>query len=428
MIFFSMYKGKKIGLALSGGGYRAAAFHLGTLKALHQLGVLEQTDVISSVSGGSIVAASYMLHDKSFDDFEKSFRKKLHHGVLHLLFAELFVIGAILIIVGLYSTTLMLLLLLAVVSFTNFIIPSSKLIAFQYDWKFFKGKKVKDLPKHPILAINATDTEYALPFTILRDRVLHSKYHTNDGKLVFNTSKISVAKAVMASSCIPLFSPVCIGKKCQNSTLGKKVYLMDGGLYDNQGAHRIAHFESKLHATYHIISDAGNDVWNSKFIPSIAMTMLKGINILMRRIKNVQNENYIYQGINGDDRYAYIQLDWSLSDQTIKGFINHLALGNIGDEIIAFHGIPQECISALRGDDEIQKSTSYQEIERLLKDSIDWPSIQMILPTIEEYEIVTNIKTGLSGLSEKEIAALEKQAMWLTIVQMRLYFPYLINY
>lgn len=423
-----MYNGKKIGLALSGGGYRAAAFHLGTLKALHQIGVLEHTDVISSVSGGSIVAASYMLHDKSFDDFEKSFKKKLHYGVLHLLLAELAVIGTILIIAGSYSTILMLLLLLAVVSLTNYIIPSSKLIALQYDWRFFKGKKIKDLPKHPIFAINATDTEYALPFTFLRDRVLHSKYHTNDGRLVFNTSKISVAKAVMASSCIPLFSPVCIGKKYQNSALGKKIYLMDGGLYDNQGAHRIALSESKLHTTYHIISDAGNDVWNSRFIPSIAMTMLKGVNILMRRIKRVQNEKYIYQGIKGDDRYAYIQLDWSLSDQTIKGFINHLALGNIGDELITFHGIPQECISALRGDDEIQKKASCQEIERLLKDSIDWPSIQIIQPTIKEYELVTNIKTGLSGLSDNEIAALEKQAMWLTIVQMRLYFPYLINY
>ena len=27
--------GKKIGLALSGGGYRAAAYHIGTLRALH---------------------------------------------------------------------------------------------------------------------------------------------------------------------------------------------------------------------------------------------------------------------------------------------------------------------------------------------------------------------------------------------------------
>lgn len=34
--------GKRIGLALSGGGYRAAAYHLGTLRALHKMGLLEK--------------------------------------------------------------------------------------------------------------------------------------------------------------------------------------------------------------------------------------------------------------------------------------------------------------------------------------------------------------------------------------------------
>lgn len=54
--------GKRIGLALSGGGYRGAAYHLGVLRILNRLGVLDKVDVISSVSGGSIVAAYYALH------------------------------------------------------------------------------------------------------------------------------------------------------------------------------------------------------------------------------------------------------------------------------------------------------------------------------------------------------------------------------
>src|SRR3954466_10920261 len=44
-------------LCLSGGGFRAALFHLGALRRLHELGILSQVDVISSVSGGSIFAA-----------------------------------------------------------------------------------------------------------------------------------------------------------------------------------------------------------------------------------------------------------------------------------------------------------------------------------------------------------------------------------
>lgn len=47
-----------IGLALSGGGYRATLFHLGVLRRLAELGVLEQVAHFSSVSGGSITAGA----------------------------------------------------------------------------------------------------------------------------------------------------------------------------------------------------------------------------------------------------------------------------------------------------------------------------------------------------------------------------------
>ncbi len=73
--------GKRIGLALSGGGYRGAAYHLGVLRTLNRLGVLDKVDVISSVSGGSIVAAYYALHKgDGYDTFEKSFIKELQHS------------------------------------------------------------------------------------------------------------------------------------------------------------------------------------------------------------------------------------------------------------------------------------------------------------------------------------------------------------
>src|SRR5438105_5519370 len=46
-----------IALCLSGGGFRAALFHLGALRRLNELGVLSTVETISSVSGGSIIAA-----------------------------------------------------------------------------------------------------------------------------------------------------------------------------------------------------------------------------------------------------------------------------------------------------------------------------------------------------------------------------------
>jgi NTE family protein len=47
----------KIALCLSGGGYRAALFHLGAIRRLNELGLLARVDTISSVSGGSILSA-----------------------------------------------------------------------------------------------------------------------------------------------------------------------------------------------------------------------------------------------------------------------------------------------------------------------------------------------------------------------------------
>lgn len=51
----------RIGLSLSGGGFRAAAFHLGVLKRLEELGVLPRVEVLSVVSGGAITGALYAL-------------------------------------------------------------------------------------------------------------------------------------------------------------------------------------------------------------------------------------------------------------------------------------------------------------------------------------------------------------------------------
>jgi NTE family protein len=55
----------KLGLALSGGGHRAAFFHIGVLAKLAELGLLRRVEVLSTVSGGSIVGALFYLHVKN---------------------------------------------------------------------------------------------------------------------------------------------------------------------------------------------------------------------------------------------------------------------------------------------------------------------------------------------------------------------------
>ena len=46
-----------VALCLSGGGFRATLFHLGALRRLNELGVLARLTTVTSVSGGSIMAA-----------------------------------------------------------------------------------------------------------------------------------------------------------------------------------------------------------------------------------------------------------------------------------------------------------------------------------------------------------------------------------
>jgi predicted acylesterase/phospholipase RssA len=55
---------QKKGLALSGGGFRASLFQIGILAALAEIDELRDVEIISCVSGGSIIGTYYYLHLK----------------------------------------------------------------------------------------------------------------------------------------------------------------------------------------------------------------------------------------------------------------------------------------------------------------------------------------------------------------------------
>src|SRR5436305_13757386 len=64
---------KKIGLALSGGGFRATLYHLGLLRFLRDADLLRQVTHITSVSGGSIMAAHLVLNWENYTGSAKEF-------------------------------------------------------------------------------------------------------------------------------------------------------------------------------------------------------------------------------------------------------------------------------------------------------------------------------------------------------------------
>lgn len=72
---------RDIGLALSGGGSRAAAFHLGCLRALSDRGLLPRVRVLSGISGGALLGALYAYGPKQFAEFDAEATELLRGGL-----------------------------------------------------------------------------------------------------------------------------------------------------------------------------------------------------------------------------------------------------------------------------------------------------------------------------------------------------------
>lgn len=79
-----------IGLALSGGGSRAIAFHLGCLRALNDFGLLDRIDMLSTISGGSLIGAYFAYNPhKSFSEFDADICQFLRKGFHRSIALEL---------------------------------------------------------------------------------------------------------------------------------------------------------------------------------------------------------------------------------------------------------------------------------------------------------------------------------------------------
>src|SRR5262245_54155869 len=66
---------ERLGLALSGGGFRATLFHLGVVRLLYETNQLPLAKRIGAVSGGSILAAHIVLHWEKYTGSTEEFDK-----------------------------------------------------------------------------------------------------------------------------------------------------------------------------------------------------------------------------------------------------------------------------------------------------------------------------------------------------------------
>ncbi len=425
--------GNKIGLALSGGGYRAAAYHIGTLRALRKLGILDKVDVISSVSGGSITAAYYLLHKDEYQKFEDTFKDKLGTGVLHLA-----VLNALIILAGIIVFTCWKAVLVIPISlilwFKGYkLLPLSLWIGMQYDWLFFKKKTLSDLPQVPSVIINATDVGKGRNFRFSRNRAWGYDYINKEDRTdVFSGENFPLAKAVMASSCVPYaFNPIRMPKKYRRYNLYKCQLLVDGGLYDNQGTYALTESTDKeAHAKYIIVSNAGNTELSARWITNIPMMLYRTSNILMKRIERMQSRNNMYRTDNVDRRIANNSLNYEISERIITGFVRGIKDGHVSKEVYSCHDITEEDairIKTAYGSGSTDDKAFINAIICRIKESMHWIDLEKIKPSKEEISTAKKVCTNLTGLSQKKIDALIKFSEWMTTVQVRLYLPNLIE-
>jgi NTE family protein len=180
-------------LTFSGGGTRAAALSYGVMEQLRDTQIrvngetrrlLDEVDVISSVSGGSFTAAYYAAYgDGLFRTFKDRFlRRNFHAALITRMLAP-----------------------------WNWVRLASRtfsridLAAECYDRDVFDHKTFGDLVamgRRPFIILNATDMTLGLPFQFTQDQF---------DLLYSDLSEVPIARGVAASSAFPvLFSPITL--------------------------------------------------------------------------------------------------------------------------------------------------------------------------------------------------------------------------
>lgn len=425
---------KKLGLSLSGGGYRAAAFHLGTLRKLHEMGVLQQVDVMSTISGGSITGAYYCLNNKDFEAFEKHMLEALGHKnvikqvflsftfIRTLLFLLVFLVPAIYVLFTHYAWLSLILIGLLLYLFVRFqfaIFPVSKEIEKAYNKFFYKNATLSQLSNKPLLAIGSTNLQTARPFTFSRLKMEDSSYAFLDPPVRFKQDEFPVARAVMASSCVPFaFTPVHIDQVYFESPadmLRVEPQLVDGGVYDNQGIQKLTQKGSMYACDMVITSDAGNKLPFEGSFNNLLVLLIRTMDVFMARIKNFQMVQDIYDNAaNAGRQMAYLSLGWNL-EQCIPGFIDNLAKGKITEEVIEAHQFKPEWVT--------DPARYRKELTTYLENEVNYKVILQRNLKPPQLTIARNVGTNLTPLSKEELTYLAIQAANLTELQVRLYCP-----
>lgn len=317
---------EKLGLAFSGGGFRASFFHIGILAQMAEQGLLRSVEVISTVSGGSVVGALYYLHvkklleskideqisDQDYIDIIKTievdFLKGTEKNIRMATFANSLKNFQMLMhsnysrshrIAELYNKYFYQSILK---DFDNPIEMQQLKIYPPESPHYFHPKRhnVFRVAKIPILVLNATtlnsgrnwqftaqtmgeppnDKTYetiAVDKKSIRLRRARGGYQT----MVKSQQKFSLGHAVAASASVPgLFSPLAIKGLYYDRIKRKKILpqLVDGGVFDNQGTEGLLDND----CTHFVISDASGQMEVKNDLATDALSTLLRMNTILQ--------------------------------------------------------------------------------------------------------------------------------------------------
>lgn len=256
---------RRIGLALSGGGFRAAAFHLGAMRKLHELKLLSRVDLVSCVSGGSIAGATMAMH---WDDPSRGLAKLEEYLTTQSEAVSSVLLG----ILDPFRSRL-------------------DLLAEGYAEHIFGQLTLGDLQKGPRLYLNATNLATGKNFFF----VTGSGGDWNDVVMgdwaleISDARSFSVAKAVAASSSFPpVFPPLELEPDVYppGAAVGY-VTLTDGGVYDNMGIGPTLRPKNRL--DYLIVSDGGSPLdWKVRPTEDSVLVLYSAIMITMQQIRALE--------------------------------------------------------------------------------------------------------------------------------------------
>lgn len=286
-----------LALCLSGGGYRAMLFHLGVLWRLNELGYLPRLDRISSVSGGSITAARLgaVWGSLAFDagGVARAFGREVVEPVR-----------------GFAGTTIDVSRILG-----GLLTPGSiaDKVTGAYRARLLGRKTLQDLPDRPRFVVNATNLQSAVLWRFSKPYMWDYRV----GKVERPTVELAVA--VAASAAFPPFlSPLVLelsesdyvpgtGDDLQRPPFTTRVFLTDGGVYDNLGLETAW----KRHGTI-LVSDGGGHIEPEESPPrDWARQMVRVTNVIDSQVRALRKRQVIssYEANLRDGAYWGIRSD-----------------------------------------------------------------------------------------------------------------------